>query len=54
MPGLKKAQISLYVASLLKLIGQKASAEEYCDIAIESATDKNIKQRAEQFKYNLK
>lgn len=46
----EKAQISLYIASLLKLIGQTASAEEYCDIAIESAKDGNIKKRAEQFK----
>ena len=49
----EKAQISLYVASLLKLIGQKASAEEYCDVALESAKDGNIKARAESFKANL-
>ncbi len=50
----EKAQIALYVASLLKLIGQKASAEEYCDIAIESAKNGNIKTRAEAFKTTLK
>ena len=49
----EKAQISLYVASLLKLIGQKASAEEYCDVAIESAKDSSIKNRAEKFKTTL-
>ena len=50
----EKAQIALYVASLLKLIGQKASAEEYCDVAIESAKSGNIKTRAEAFKTTLK
>ena len=48
-----KAQISLYLASLLKLIGQCASAEEYCDVAIESAKDGHIKARAEKFKASL-
>lgn len=50
----EKAQISLYVASLLKLIGQKASAEEYCDVAIENSKDGNIKLRAQKFKEGLK
>ncbi len=50
----EKAQISLCVASLLKLIGQKASAEEYCDVAIENAKDGNIKLRAQKFKEELK
>ena len=48
-----KAQLALYLASLLKLIGQNASAEEYCDVAIESAKDGNIKRRAENFKETL-
>lgn len=49
----EKAQIALYVASLLKLIGQKASSAEYCDVAIESAKNGNIKMRAEKFKEEL-
>lgn len=49
----EKAQIALYVASLLKLIGQKASAAEYCDVAIESAKNGNIKIRAEKIKAEL-
>ena len=49
----EKAQIALYVASLLKLIGQKASSAEYCDVAIESAKNGNIKMRAEKFKAEL-
>ncbi len=49
----ERAQIALYVASLLKLVGQNASAEEYCTVAIESAKSGDIKIRAEKFKEAL-